>query len=119
MIAFIRNKTVTSATAPEITDKQRALRQQLRRQAPATRAHREPNRNLAPSSGSARQQKIRNVHARDQQHKSHRSQQDEQFRPLRPHQILFHRHNPQRPFSGGGIVARIIPAQLCDVSIQL
>src|SRR5580692_4105239 len=69
---------------------ERALRQQLERQSSAARTHRQPNRDLAPPSGRARQQKVGDIDASDEQHKSHRSEKDEQFRPLGPDQIFFH-----------------------------
>ena len=118
-ITFLKTRTVTMATTPEINDKQRAFRQQLTRQACGPCTQRQSNRKFAPASRRARQKKIGNIHACDQQHKSHRSEKDERLCPQRANQIFLHRNNPKRPRRGSGIISRILPAELRYIGIEL
>ena len=59
---------------------QQALRQQLTDDAPARRADREANGDLALARGGARQHQVREVGARDQQHQAGRRQQQPERR---------------------------------------
>ena len=112
-IAFFKNSTVTSATTPEITASSvlsvNSCRASRARLAPIARriaiSRRRPE--------DARQQQIRNIHAGDQQHKSHRAKKDEQFRPLRAHQVFLHRNQPHRSTSKRRDIRRDIRALSC------
>src|SRR5262249_58787612 len=64
-----------TARATQQPDEQ-ALRQQLPRNAPTPGPQRKPNRHLAFSPRSARQQQIRKVHTCDQQYESDPAQQN-------------------------------------------
>ena len=69
-----------------------ALDQQLTHDAAARRAERQPQRHLALTRGAARQQQIRDVRARNQQHAG----DDRHQHPQRPPQLSAHRRIPSR-----------------------
>src|SRR5579862_3502277 len=98
---------------------QRALGQQLCCQACAACTHHQPNRNFAATSGRAREKQVRDIHARDKQHKSHGAEKDEQLRPLRAYQIFLYRDEPHSPLRGRRVFVRIVPAESRYVGIEL
>ncbi len=86
---------------------QNALREQLPHDPPARRAERRAYRHLLVTRRRAREQKVRDVGARDEQHEADRAEEDEQRRArLRPDQSLAQgdeAHAPVRVRVGVGL----------------
>ncbi len=72
---------------------QYTLGQKLANHPPAPGADGRPDRQLPLPHSRARQQQVGDVGTGDQQHKPHRSQQNQQRQPHVVHQGLFHRHH--------------------------
>ena len=76
---------------------QQALAEQLREETPAPRAERGPDAQLALTHRASRQEQIRHVHARDQQHQQNGTGQDQKRRPNLFDHLLVHRHEQRGP----------------------
>ena len=99
--------------------KERAFGDELACEAGTAGAQREADGDFAAASGSAREQKVGDIYAGDQQDKSYCSEKDEEFGALWADEIFFHGNEAKRPTGRGGIVFRITAAELQRVSVEL
>jgi hypothetical protein len=73
------------------------LGEELPDDAPAIRAERGPNGNLALSGRAARQQQVRDVGARNQEHERDRAREDEKGGPVLARQLFVERNDARAP----------------------
>ena len=76
---------------------QQALAEQLREETPASRTERGADAELALAHRASRQEQIRHVHARNQQHQKNGTSQDEERRSNRLDHLLVHGHEHRGP----------------------
>ena len=95
--------------------KQETLAEQLCEQTATPRTERGADAQFALPRCASRQQQIRDVHTRDEQHQPHRAGQDQQRRPnLFDHQLV-HRHQHRRP----AVVSRVASRWRSDISVAI
>ena len=99
--------------------KQQALGQQLPHQPLARRSQRLANRHLASSGAGPRQQQIRHVHAPNQQHQSHRAQQQHQRLANIADHVFLQRHQPHLPLAVRRIIVRKLFLQRSNQRVHL
>ena len=85
--------------APAEHGERQRLGEQLADDPPATRAERRADRHLAPPHCSSREQQIRDIGARDEQHHADRGEEDEKPGLVIPHQHATQRHRAHRPIA--------------------
>ncbi len=81
-----------------------AFGQKLPEEPAATGAEGHPHRELARARRGADEQQIRDVRARDEQHRADRTDEHDERRPDGPRQILLQRHDARAPAERVGIV---------------